>query len=98
MHLQEKTLFDPCGHGQTKCCPILSTSCDLCICKVRSFLVLWFRRRFIFKKIHYLTLVVKVTPNVAQNTLHLVTDALAKLEASKSYGSGGDSFSRKYII
>ena len=37
-------------------------------------------------------------PNVAQNTLHHVTDALAKLEVSKSYGSGGDAFSRKCII
>ena len=42
MHLQENTLFDfdlgvkihYLSQGHTKCCPVPSTSCDLCTCKV----------------------------------------------------------------
>ena len=44
------------SQGHTKCCPVPSTSCDLCTCKHWSCYVHWFRRRFIYKKIHYLTL------------------------------------------
>ena len=102
MHLQENTLFDLWpkglgGQGHTKCCPVPSTTCDLCTSKVRSLMLhptvkekiylqentlfdrkcypeyhlhsvtyastkAWscyvkrFRRRCIYKKIHYLTL------------------------------------------
>ena len=55
MHLQENTLFD-LEIGDTKHCPVPSTSCDLCTCKVWSCYVKWFCRRCIYKKIHYLTL------------------------------------------
>ena len=40
----------------TKCCPVPSTSCDLCTWEHWSCYVQWFRRRCIYKKIHYLTL------------------------------------------
>ena len=46
----------PWSQGHTKCCPVPSTSCDLCTCKLWNCYVQWFRRRFIYKKIHYLTL------------------------------------------
>ena len=46
----------PWGQGHTTCCPVPSTSCDLCTCQVWSCYVQWFRRRYICKKIHYLTL------------------------------------------
>ena len=58
MNLQENALFDfwswPCGQCPTKHCPVPSTSCDLCTCKVWRCNVQQFRR-CIFKKIHYLT-------------------------------------------
>ena len=44
------------SQGHTKCCQVPSTSCDLCTSKLWSCYVQWFRRRFIYKKIHYLTL------------------------------------------
>ena len=50
MDLQEITLH------HTKCCPVPSTSCDLCTWELWSSYVQWFRRRCIYKKIHYLTL------------------------------------------
>ena len=34
MHLQENTLFDLGGQGHRKCCPVPSTSCDLCTYRV----------------------------------------------------------------
>ena len=40
----------------TKCCLVASTSCDLCTCQLWSCYVQWFRRRRIYKKIHYWTL------------------------------------------
>ena len=43
------------GQGHTKCCPVPSTSCDLFSYKVWSCYFLQFRRRYINKKIHYLT-------------------------------------------
>ena len=52
MHLQENILFDL----DLKCCPMPSTSCDLCTYSVWSYYVKRFRRRCIHKKIHYLTL------------------------------------------
>ena len=55
MHLQENTLFDlwlwPWGQGHTKCHPVPSTSCDLCIYKVWSCYVQRFRRRYNYKKL-----------------------------------------------
>ena len=46
----------PWCQGHTKCCPVASTSCDLCTRELWSCYVQWFRRRRIYKKIHYLTL------------------------------------------
>ena len=53
--------------GHTKCCPVPSTSCDLCTYRVWIYYVKSFRRRSIYKKIQYLTfdIGVKVTQNVA---------------------------------
>ena len=48
MHLQENTLFDL---GHMKCCPVPSTSCDLCTNRVWSYNV-----KSLYKKIQYLTL------------------------------------------
>ena len=105
MHLKENTLFDlwPWGQSQMKCCPVPSTSCDLCTCKVWSCYIQWFRRRCICKEIHYLTfdLDIKVKWNDAQyllGSLHHVTYAPAKFEVATSIGLGGDAFTRKYII
>ena len=44
----------PSGQGHAKCCPVPSTSCDLCTYRVWSYFVKSFRRRYIYKKIHYL--------------------------------------------
>ena len=61
MHYEEKTLFDldpkvgQGGQGHTKCCPVPSTTCDLCTGKVWCCYILWLRRRCIYKKKHYLT-------------------------------------------
>ena len=96
MHLQENALFD-LEIGDTKHCPVPSTSCDLCTCKVWSCYVKWFSRRCIYKKIHCLTLTL-VTPNIAQYPLHYVTYAPAKFEVATSNGFAGDAFTRKYII
>ena len=51
MHLQENTLL-----LYMKWCPVPSTSCDLSTYRVWSYYVKRFRRRCIYKKIHYLTL------------------------------------------
>ena len=92
----------PIGQGHTKCCPVPSTSCDLCTYRVWSYYVKSFRRRSIYKKIQYLTfdldLGVKVTQNVAQNPLHHVTYPATKFEVARSNRLGGDTFTRKYII
>ena len=65
------------GQGHMKWCPVPSSSCDLCSYKVWNCYVLRFRRRYIYKKKHYLTfdlgLEVKVTRNVAQYHLYHVT-------------------------
>ena len=92
----------PIGQGHTKCCPVPSTSCDLCTYRVWSYYVKSLRRRSIYKKIQYLTfaldLGVKVTQNVPQNPLHHVTYPATKLEVARSNRLGGDTFTRKYII
>ena len=103
MHLQENTSFDLDlgGQGHMKCCPVPSTSCDLCTYRVWSYYVKRFRRS-IYKKIQYLTfdldLGVKVTRNVAQYPLHHVTYSATKFEVAKSNHLGGDTFTRKHII
>ena len=92
----------PSGQGHTKCCPVPSTSCDLCTYRVWSYYVKSFRRRSIYKKIQYLTfdldLGVKVTQNVAQYPLHHVTYPATKFAVARSNLLGGDTFTRKYII
>ena len=98
MHLQNK-LFDlwssPLGQGHTKCCPVPSTSCGLCTCKVWNCYIQWLRRRCIYKKIYNLTFdldaKVKVIQNCAQFPLHHVFYAPAKLKVSMSNGLGGDA-------
>ena len=54
-----------------------------------------FRRRYIYKKIHYLTfdldLGVKVIQNVAQYPLHPVTYSTTKFEVATSNGLGEDT-------
>ena len=103
MHLQENTLFDlwhsSWEQGHMKYCPVVFTSCDLCSYKIWSCYVLRFRRRFICKKIHYLTFDVdiKVTWNVAQDPLHHVTREAEKIETATSNGLE-DILTRKYII
>ena len=106
MHLQENSLYDlwpwPLGQDHAKCDPVLFTSCNLCSYKVWSRKVLRFRRRCIYKKIHYMTfdldLGVKVTQNVDQNTLHHVTYAATTFEVATSNGLRGNAFTRKFII
>ena len=58
------------------------------------------RRRYIYKKMQFLTftLVAKITCNVAQYPLHRVTYATTKFEVATSNGLGEDAFTRKYII
>ena len=53
-------------------------------------------RRYIYKKIHYLTfdLGVKVKQNVAQYPLHHVTYSTTKFENATPNGLGGDIFTR----
>ena len=61
--------------GNTKHCPIPSTSCHLCISKVWCCFVQWFRRRCIYKKIHYLTfdLILGSRPNkILPSTLYIM--------------------------
>ena len=85
-------------NGHTKCCPVPSTSCDLFSYKVCSCYVYLFRRRYIYKKMHYFTfgldLGAKVTQNVAQYPLHHVTYSPTKFEVATSNGLGGDTFTR----
>ena len=100
MHLQENTLFDLdlWGQDHKKCCPVHSTSGDLCTYRVLSYYVKRFRRRSIYKKIQYLTfdldIGVKVTQNVAQYPLHYVTYSATKFEVAPSNRLGGDTFTR----
>ena len=104
MHLQENTLFDldlvNGGQGHPKCCPVPSTSCDLCTSQVWYCYIPGLRKRCIYKKLHYLTLTlgVKVTGNVAQCPLHHVTYAPTEFEVTTSKGLGGEAFTRKFNI
>ena len=92
----------PSGQGHTKCCPVPSTSCDLCTYRVWSYYVKSLRRRSIYKKIQYLTfdldLGVKVTQNVAQYPLHHVTYSALEFEVATSNRLGGETITRKYNI
>ena len=92
----------PSGQGHTKCCPVPSTSCDLCTYRVWSYYIKSIRRRSIYKKIQYLTfyldLGVKVIQNVAQYPQHHVTDSATKFEVARSNRLRGDTFTRKYNI
>ena len=45
-----------------------------------------------------LDLWVKITQNKTQYSLNNVTYAATKFEAARSYGLGGDAFTRKFII
>ena len=76
------------------CCPVSSTPCDLCSCKLLSCFIQWLKRRYIFKNIRCLTFKrdVKDTRYVAQYHLHHVTYALVKFEVATSKGLGGDAF------
>ena len=68
-----KYIIWPCHQGHTICCPIPSTSCDLCTCKVCSCYILQFRRRCIYKKIHYLTLTLGLRSyEVLPSTLYIM--------------------------
>ena len=90
------------GQAHTKCCPVPSTSCDLCTYRVWSYFVKSFRRRSIYRKIQYLTfdldLGVNVTWHVAQYHLHYVTYSATKFKVATSNRLGGDTFTRKKII
>ena len=80
------------GQGHTKCCPVPSTSCDLCNSKVKEKMNLQVNTLF------DLDLRVKVTLNVAQCPLHHVTYAPTEFEVTTSKGWGGDAFTRKFNI
>ena len=64
------------GQSHTKWCSLPSTPCGLCTYRVWSYYVKRFNRRYIYKKIHYLTFDldfgVTVAQNVAQHPLHHV--------------------------
>ena len=96
MHLQENILFDL----DLKCCPMPSTSCDLCTYRVWSYYVKRFRRRCIHKNIHYLTLTPRSKSQEivsAQYPLHYVTYSATKFEVATSKGLGGDTFTRNVM-
>ena len=84
----------PWCQGHTKCGPVPSTSCDLWTYKVWSCYVQQFRRRCIYKKIHYLTLTLRSMPH---KRLHHVTYAPAKFEVA-TFNNLGDAFTRQYTI
>ena len=48
--------------------------------------------------LHNVNLGVKVTQNVSQYSLHHVTYAAAKFEATAANGLGGDKFTRTFIV
>ena len=90
MHLQENTLFDPWpwGQGNTKCCPVPSTSCDLWNSKVWYCYISRLRRRCIYKK----------KQNVAKCRLHHVTYAPTEFEVTTSRALERETFTRKFNI
>ena len=93
MHLQENTLFVNC--------PVLSTSCGVIYAPAKFEVarnIQQFRRRCIYKKIHFLTLTFKVSQNIAQFPLHHVIYASTKFEVASSNSLKEDAFTRKYIL
>ena len=100
MHLQENTVFDlwpwPWGQCHLRFC-LLSTSCDQCTCKFWSCYIQRFRRRCIYKKIHYLTFDPR-SHEMLCSTLYIMWPIqLQKFEVATSIGLG-DAFTRQYII
>ena len=82
------------GQDYTKCCPVPS-ACNLCTCKIWSCYVQRLRRRYIHKKIHYMTLTLgSSTHKMLPSTLHIIL--LIKVTTSNSLGE--DAFTGKYII
>ena len=79
----------PWGQGHTKCYPVASTSYDLCTCEHWSCYVQWFRRRCIYKKMHYLTLTLRSRSHeVVPSTLYIMWPMHRKkfeVATSKSY-------------
>ena len=94
------------GQGHTKCCPVPSKSYDLCTCKIWNCYVQQFRRRCIYKKVHYLTLTWRSRSNnvlsckciFAQCPLHHVTYAPTEFEVTTSKALGGEAFTRNSIF
>ena len=68
--------------GCKKCCPLPSTSCDLCTCKVATSKGL----EDAFTRNTYFDLGVNVTRNVAQYPLHYVNYAPVKFEVATPKG------------
>ena len=98
MHLQEKTLFDlDLWVSHWKCCPVPSTSCDLCTYRVWSCYVKALGGEAFTRKLNIWPRV-KVSRNVVQYPLHHVTNTATKFEAGMTKGLGGETFTRKYII
>ena len=103
MHLQENAIYDlwpwSKGQGHRKYCPVLSTLCDLCTCKVWSKHIKWLRRciykkKTLFDHWHWPDPNAKVTQNVAQFPIHHVIYAPAKFAVATFKGLGVDAFSR----
>ena len=67
------------GQGHTKCCPVPSASCDLWTSKVWCCYIPWLKRRYIYKKIHDLTL----TPRPRSHECCLVPSTSCDLCTSK---------------
>ena len=78
-YLQNTLYYLDC---HTKCCPVPFKSCDLCTCKIWNCYIQQFRRRCIYKKVHYLLLT--FTINVVQCPLHHVTYAPTDFEVTTS--------------
>ena len=101
MHLQEKAIYDlwawSKGQGHRKYCPVPSTLCDLCICKVWSNCIKWLRR-CIYKKIHHLTFDIYPRPQgQGQTKCCSVPSTLCDLCTCKVCSCYVWRFSRRYI-
>ena len=73
----------PWGQSHAKCCPVPSTSCHLCTCKVEVAASNGLRDAFTRKYI---------TQNITRYPLYHMTYAPAKFEAATSNSLGGDAF------
>ena len=95
MHLQENTVFDLILKVTQNVAQYSLHHVTYGAAKIEDCCYIkWFRRKCIYKKMHYLTLDlgVKVTLSVAQYSLHHVTFAATKFEMAMSAGLGGDTF------